>query len=37
MAETIAGLAKTLNDLYDELGRWDLVGKLERALKGVLD
>lgn len=27
MANSIAELAKTLNDLYDELGTWELVGK----------
>ncbi len=27
MTESIAGLAKTLNDLYAELGTWELVGK----------
>ena len=27
MTESITGLAKALNDLYDELGTWELVGK----------
>lgn len=27
MAETIAGLANKLNDLYEELGTWERVGK----------
>ena len=27
MTETIASLAKTINELYEEFGTWELVGK----------
>jgi len=36
MAESIAGLAKTLNDLYDELGRWELVAKRYDVSRAVV-
>ena len=36
MAESIAGLAKTLNKLYDELGTWELVARRYDVSRAVV-